>query len=183
MGPVAVLSPHLDDAVFSCWHLLASARDVVVINVFTAIPRGGTKAPRWDRITGADDPEAGCGSGWKRTRRRWPWRAGAPRTSASWTPITATSHRAASSRPSGSDCAPAAIGGHSDHELVRDVGLALAAEGRDVSFYGDLPYSTAFGWPAWVTGNEGDPFLDVDAYWALHVPDRSEEHTSELQSR
>src|SRR6266542_4862128 len=71
----------------------------------------------------------------------------------------------------GAVIAPAAIGGHSDHELVRDVGLALAAEGRDVSFYGDLPYSTAFGWPAWVTGNEGDPFLDVDAYWALHVPD------------
>jgi LmbE family N-acetylglucosaminyl deacetylase len=66
--------------------------------------------------------------------------------------------------------APAAIGGHSDHKRVRDAGLALAAEGREVVFYADLPYATAFGWPSWLTRDDGDPFLDVDAYCAESVP-------------
>jgi hypothetical protein len=35
MGPDAViLSPHFDDAVLSCWHALASAGEVLVVNVF-----------------------------------------------------------------------------------------------------------------------------------------------------
>src|SRR6266540_1593147 len=187
MGPVAVLSPHLDDAVFSCWHVLVSARDVVVINVFTAIPPAGTKAPRWDRITGADDPEARMRLRLEEDEAalalagRRPENLGFVDSHYRDEPpsdiLEAVLGRLSDG---GAVIAPAAIGGHSDHELVRDVGLALAAEGRDVSFYGDLPYSTAFGWPAWVTGNEGDPFLDVDAYWALHVPDGYEPRPVEL---
>src|SRR5262249_61987535 len=52
---VAVLSPHLDDAVLSCWHLLASSDHVVVINVFTGIPAQGRPPAYWDRMTGAAD--------------------------------------------------------------------------------------------------------------------------------
>ena len=58
MATVAFLSPHLDDAVFSCWYVLRSSRDVVALNVFTAVSPPGQATPRWDRITGADDPAA-----------------------------------------------------------------------------------------------------------------------------
>jgi len=46
--PIAILSPHFDDAVLSCWQLLSGSGDVVVINVFagsrrrTPRPDGGT---------------------------------------------------------------------------------------------------------------------------------------------
>ena len=55
MSALVLLSPHLDDAVLSCWHVLSSSADVVVLNVFTAIPPAGTQTPRWDRVTGSDD--------------------------------------------------------------------------------------------------------------------------------
>ena len=51
----AVLSPHPDDAVLSCWHVLAHPGDVIVVNVFTGV-RDGLEASRlawWDRLTGA----------------------------------------------------------------------------------------------------------------------------------
>ena len=53
---VAILSPHLDDAVLSCWQLLDGPGDVTVVNVFTASPPAGTPAPWWDSATGAVDP-------------------------------------------------------------------------------------------------------------------------------
>jgi len=73
--------------------------------------------------------------------------------------------------------APAGIGGHSDHELVRDAALEL---GREVRLFGDLPYSTQWGWPAWMIGEEPDPLRDVDAYWAQFVPEGYEPHPVEL---
>jgi LmbE family N-acetylglucosaminyl deacetylase len=75
--------------------------------------------------------------------------------------------------------APAGIGGHSDHELVRDTALALAGK-HEVSLYADLPYATMFGWPAWLTGDGPDPFRDVDAYWSHFVPDGFEPRPVEL---
>ncbi|RQS58676.1 PIG-L deacetylase family protein [Burkholderia sp. Bp8986] len=53
-----VVSPHLDDAVFSCGQLLAQAPGSVVVTVFAGIPEHGTAAPPWDRRAGfrtADD--------------------------------------------------------------------------------------------------------------------------------
>ena len=51
---VVVVSTHLDDAVFSCWHVLASPRaDVVVVTVFTGGPHSGLTTP-WDADTGVD---------------------------------------------------------------------------------------------------------------------------------
>ena len=54
--PLAILSPHLDDAVLSCWHVLEGPEQARVINVFTADPPPGTPPPWWDRLTGASDP-------------------------------------------------------------------------------------------------------------------------------
>jgi hypothetical protein len=61
--------------------------------------------------------------------------------------------------------APAALGAaHPDHELLRVYALALARQGVPVHLYADVPYSVAYGWPAWVTG--GEPAgVDVGAYW------------------
>jgi LmbE family N-acetylglucosaminyl deacetylase len=43
-APLVILSPHLDDAVWSCFSLLAREQDVVVATVFAGIPDGG---PGW----------------------------------------------------------------------------------------------------------------------------------------
>jgi hypothetical protein len=39
--PCVLLSPHLDDAVFSAWHVLAAPRDVRVVVVFAGVPEPG----------------------------------------------------------------------------------------------------------------------------------------------
>jgi LmbE family N-acetylglucosaminyl deacetylase len=174
---VAVLSPHLDDAVLSCWHLLASSDHVGVINIFTGIPAQGRPSAYWDRMTGAADSV-------ERMRERLAederalafagrraeylgfldgqYRQDAP---------TGIPEAVGARLPDGAAVfAPAGIGGHADHVLVRDVGLALAASGREVSLYADIPYATEFGWPAWMT-DAVDPLRDVDAYWERFVPD------------
>src|SRR5215218_6390035 len=56
--PAVILSPHLDDAVLSCWHLLSGPGDVEVINVFAGSPPPGSGASWWDRITAATDSAA-----------------------------------------------------------------------------------------------------------------------------
>src|SRR5690242_12626863 len=53
-GPVVVLSPHLDDAVLSCWSVLTSENQVQPVNVFSGPPPPGTLT-RYDRICGARD--------------------------------------------------------------------------------------------------------------------------------
>src|SRR5919109_876181 len=53
--PPVVLSPHLDDAVFSCWHIVGEEK-ARVVTVFAGIPPAGTPLPRWDEMTGATDP-------------------------------------------------------------------------------------------------------------------------------
>jgi hypothetical protein len=51
---VVVVSTHLDDAVFSCWHVLASPdHDVRVVTVFTGGPAAGVTTS-WDADTGVD---------------------------------------------------------------------------------------------------------------------------------
>jgi LmbE family N-acetylglucosaminyl deacetylase len=174
---VAILSPHLDDAVFSCWHVLASPQKVAVINVFTAVPESAKEPPEWDRMTGADD------AGERMRLRLEEDRAALALAGrhAQNLDFLESQYRdeppnlVEPIRESVADAqrvfAPAAIGGHSDHELVRDAALALAGEGREVLFYADLPYATEFGWPAWMSGEEPDPFRDVDVFWARFVPD------------
>lgn len=56
-GPVTVISPHLDDAVFSCGGLIAAARGARVVTVFAGVPPAGVAAPDWDRAAGFDSAE------------------------------------------------------------------------------------------------------------------------------
>ena len=61
--------------------------------------------------------------------------------------------------------APAALGGHPDHVVVREWACRLLREGARVSFYADQPYCYAYGWPHWVVGEAPDPYLDVAREW------------------
>lgn len=51
-GPVAVVSPHLDDGVFSCGDLLGARPGSIVITVFTGKPPAGDPPTDWDADAG-----------------------------------------------------------------------------------------------------------------------------------
>lgn len=172
---VVIFSPHLDDAVFSCWHVLESERAVAVVNVFAGVPPPGTPLPRWDRITGASDPVARVRERLEEDRLalgltgREP--TNLPFVEAQYREEKATLDEvlpAIREQLSGDEdvFVPAGIGSHSAHLLIRDAGLILLGEGVAVSFYADIPYATEFGWPAWVSGIALEPFLNVDAAWS-----------------
>ena len=52
LGPIMVLSPHYDDAVFSCGHLLGILPGSVVVTVCTAKPENGDTLTDWDERCG-----------------------------------------------------------------------------------------------------------------------------------
>ena len=65
--------------------------------------------------------------------------------------------------------APAGIGAHDDHVLVRDAALDLSRRlGIPLRLYAELPYAVRYGWPAWVTGDptgtDDAAGLDWDMY-------------------
>lgn len=67
-------------------------------------------------------------------------------------------------------CAPAGIGGHADHVLVRQAGAVLASRGMNVRLYADMPYSVRYGWPGWIDAPDGRRNKDrATAYWARHL--------------
>jgi hypothetical protein len=49
---VVVVSTHLDDAVLSCWSVVAGDADVAVVTVFTGAPDDPDLVTDWDRDTG-----------------------------------------------------------------------------------------------------------------------------------
>jgi len=51
-GPVAVISPHLDDAVFACGELLAARPGSVVITVLAGRPPRDLPLTPWDAASG-----------------------------------------------------------------------------------------------------------------------------------
>lgn len=55
LGKLLVISPHLDDAVFSCAELLARHPGAVVATVFTCIPPGFGRLTEWDALCGFHD--------------------------------------------------------------------------------------------------------------------------------
>ena len=73
---------------------------------------------------------------------------------------------------------PAALGGHPDHVLVRELGSRLLREGAQVSFYADQPYCYVYGWPHWVVGGEADPHLDLERDWRRYLETASVSFTN-----
>lgn len=173
-APVVILSPHFDDAVVSAWHVLTSSRDVLVVNFFTAVPPEDRPLTMADRLAGVsssaelvrlryyEDREALSLAG--RHSVMLDFTEDQYRTD----PLTVgqlhdglLAHLPADA----SVHAPAAIGAHPDHQLVRDLALRLADDGRSVDLYADLPYAVRYGWPEWMTGVHPGPHLHVEAWW------------------
>jgi biofilm PGA synthesis N-glycosyltransferase PgaC len=192
-APVLVLSPHLDDAALDCWSVLETpGAPVTVATVFAGAPRSPLPG-RWDRVAGAGDAVA-----LTRARQAEDREARArPGARVVHQRFVDESHRRASAPPSFQAIdaalvaqvpaaalvlAPAVLGvPHPDHAAVRDLALALRRAGHAVRLYADLPYATAYGWPAWARRSPSDPHLDVVAYWeqggtdpALVSPGRAE---------
>jgi hypothetical protein len=170
MDPDAIiLSPHFDDAVLSCWHVLAGAGEVLVVNVFAGEPPAGTLG-WWDELAGATDSAAAVRTRVEEDRQAL---ALAGRTAVNL-PFLDSQYRQSDQAPAeilqalrgalikdARIYAPASLGDdHRDHAAVRAAALALHAEGADVALYADLPHATMFGWPRWVldgSSSEADP--------------------------
>jgi ADP-ribose pyrophosphatase YjhB (NUDIX family) len=163
-----VLSPHLDDAVLSCWHAF-EAGDATVVSVFAGIPDAGTSG-WWDRLTGSDDSAA-------RVRERLREDEGAlalAGASAVRLDLLDEQYRGNGVSPSVAEAladhvrdadevyAPLGLFLGDDHRLVRDAALELRA---DTVLYADHPHAGIWGLPGWVTGDGGAAELDVDAAW------------------
>jgi LmbE family N-acetylglucosaminyl deacetylase len=176
---IVAISPHLDDAALSASASL-SGRAATVLTVFAGMPPPGFEVSLWDRVTGAvssavrqaerldEDAEVmrllgarGC----YLDEREAQYREAGPDPD-----IDQLAERMAG-HLSGADefWLPAAIGRHGDHVITRDAGLRAAglAGLRDVVLYADFPYVTTWGWPAWITGQPGDPYLEAEP-WLAH---------------
>jgi hypothetical protein len=175
-APALLLSPHWDDAALDCWRLLAGEGELVVVNVFAGIPPAG-HAGTWEAIAGLEDTA-------ERARERMAEdtvvlsRAGRqpvnlPLLDAEYRRETQTSvaldelDREIAAAVDGASrvYAPAGIGGHVDHLLVRRYGRMLLRAGIPVALYAELPYCFFHGWPSWVDGSQPQPRRNVDAYW------------------
>lgn len=171
-APAVILSPHLDDAVWSCFSLLARDRDVLVATVFAGIPDG---APGWwDAQCGIADSAAHV-----RDRRA---EDAAVLRSLGRTPVHLDlldgQYRDASVPPDEILAAlvrsvPAARRvyaaggiGHPDHALVRDAGALLRERGIPVTVYTDYCYCTRAGWPTFVAP-DGRP--EADEQWRASI--------------
>lgn len=167
----AILSPHLDDAVLSCWHLLTQPGDVTVINVFAGVPKRSTAA-WWDRYTGATNSAQRVRERLEEDRRAL---ALAGRTAVNLDllddqyreteqALALVTERITRSLAAGAHIyAPCAFGNHPDHLLARAAALELRATGFRVSLYADLPHATVHGWPTWVSRHAGRDL--AAAFW------------------
>jgi LmbE family N-acetylglucosaminyl deacetylase len=161
----AILSPHLDDAVLSCWHQLSQSGEVIVINVFAGVPASRGAPAWWDRVTGASDSVERVRERVEEDRKALALAGRTPvnlgfmdeqyrDAEQSLAPVTAEIESRL--RPGAEVFAPAAFGGHADHALVRSAALQLRSKGFAVSLYADLPHALLHGWPAWVSGSDAE---------------------------
>ena len=168
--PTVILSPHLDDAVLSCWHLLDQPGEVLVINVFAGVPTDLGAPAWWDRYTGATDSAERVRERIDEDRRAL---AVAGRASVNLSfldeqyrgqtkPLAQLRSQIERLLVPGAHLyAPAAFANHTDHALVRAAALELRTSGVTVSLYADLPHATLYGLPAWVAGKRGPTSKDL----------------------
>lgn len=169
-----ILSPHLDDAVLSCWHVLCGPGEVAVINVFAGSPPPGSGPSWWDRLTGATDSATRMAERRAEDSEAF---AIAGRTAThldfldeQYEPADQPIEKVISTLrdlidPDAVVYVPAALGEHGDHERVRTAGLALAATGQQVRLYADHPHAVRHGWPTWVNGTDPQAGREVVASW------------------
>jgi LmbE family N-acetylglucosaminyl deacetylase len=179
MSPDAIiLSPHFDDAVLSCWHVLASAPEVLVVNVFAGEPAEGTFG-WWDRLAGAPDSATAVRARIEEDRRALAL-AGCTAVNL---PFLDSQYRQPDQSPGeivdalrgviAADArlyAPASLGDHHrDHTAVRAAALALNSEGADLELYADLPHATVLGWPRWVLDGSSSGADPAGERWASQL--------------
>jgi LmbE family N-acetylglucosaminyl deacetylase len=174
-APALLISPHLDDVVYSCWSALSGPGTRQVVNVFAGVPRRGF-VTRWDRACGAresaahvrariaEDAEVLARLGHEPAYLSFIDRQYGARAPT----MVEIDAAVAELVPAASAVyAPAGLGfSHGDHLLLREYARAVAASGMKVVLYADLPYAVRAGdWPAWVHG-DGAPRPDLaDAFW------------------
>jgi LmbE family N-acetylglucosaminyl deacetylase len=170
---VTILSPHLDDAVLSCWRLLVGPGHVAVINVFAGVPETGSTG-WWDRVAGVSDSAARMRErleedrvalriAGKRDATNLPFLDQQYRCSPCATPSLIEALRC--EVPADTHLyAPAAIGTHPDHAAVCEAALSMRDHGIRISLYADLPHASVRGWPPWVTGG-ADSGTGVARQW------------------
>jgi LmbE family N-acetylglucosaminyl deacetylase len=172
---IAILSPHLDDAVLSCWHQVAGPDKVAVINVFAGVPPAGAQVGWWDRLTGHDDARAVVRARRAEDRAALALAGREPvnldfldrqyRPDAQ--PPAALADALRERLPTGTVViAPGAVAPmpdgvvqepgepHPDHVAVREAALALRKHGFAVQLYADLPHASAGGQLAVPAGAE-----------------------------
>jgi hypothetical protein len=172
---IVILSPHLDDAVLSCWHVLTKPGQLTVINVFTGVPAGLSAPAWWDQYTGATESAERVRERIEEDRRAL---ALVGRTAVNLGLLDEQYRREAQPlaplteqidqllAPDARIYAPAGFADHAGHALVRAAALELRAAGFAVSLYADLPHATVHGWPAWVTGRSAAAAKDLaGAMW------------------
>ena len=178
---VTVLSPHLDDAVLSCWHLLGGEGEVRVVNVFAGGPQPGVTLSWWDRLRGARDSAT-------RIRERMQEDRAALAVggrAAVMLDLPEQLYRRNGVRPDVASrlrdviedgsvvYAPAGLGiEHVDHLLTRDAALSLHGEAFEVRLYADLPHAHVFGPPS--EGFDPTPWWDATLRGAGVAPERLE---------
>jgi LmbE family N-acetylglucosaminyl deacetylase len=144
---IVVVSPHLDDAVLSCWSLLSRPGPVRVVTVFAGEPPPGTLA-EWDELTGASDSRervreriaedqaalslAGC-EGVYLDFLDEQYEPGEQPLAEGLRPHL---------DPAAAVYGPKGTAQNPDHLLVRDALLQIRP---DLRFYADLPYSLSDG--------------------------------------
>ena len=167
-----ILSPHMDDAALSCFHLLVGDEDVRVVNVFAGVPRGEREPGWWDALTGATCPAERLAERVAEDRDALGALGLEPRYLAfvdaqyrRRAPAVGRVLAAIAGHSEGVVYAPAGLSGHPDHLLVRDAALALRAGGAEVRLYADLPHAAVFGWPGWVTGAAETRYLRTERMW------------------
>ena len=143
---IVVVSTHLDDAVLSCWSIVAGDADVAVVTVFTGGPDDPNLVTDWDRDTGLTSKE-------RMTARIEENRAAlaiagriADRPRVPGVPVRSAlvRHRCDGGclRDAELVYLPAGIGApggrvHGDHVFVRDACLEIRPDAR---LYADQPY-------------------------------------------
>ncbi len=147
---LVILSPHIDDAVFSCWHLITQP-DATVVNVFAGIPPKGTKT-LWDRFCGEPDSAVMMQKRKKENDLVLKSRSIAflnldyldRQYRLNDLDLDEIANRIQEGFKGNIEFyAPIAAGvfwRHPDHLALREVGQLLLRKGRKVSFYADIPY-------------------------------------------
>jgi len=178
-APIAVVSPHLDDAVLSAWLVLRRSQ-ARVVTCFAGVPDKAVSG-NWDSVTAGSAGRSTVG-----IRRSEDLRALA-RTNTEPVhlelldvqyrlpseegdlPLRLASLLEPHVRDAEEVWIPAGLGDHVDHLMVRQAAMVATSRHKRRYLYADLPYGGQPAWPVDVTGGVRDATVHV-AMRGLRAP-------------